>query len=437
MDTKIIREDIDDYSRRNTRKDSYKNRVFDGNRLTQDEYTGKKLFYSKNGVNAAVGQERHYTTETTANVDHVIPIDTMIERYGDKITPEQLKKITNSDYNLAITSEKINKAKGKMSNHEYLYKQFREGNSKSITTTYNMLHREATANIANHSAVTVTAVSNNVGNVLKIDSTSLNKEAENTARTTGRAMQSGTDAALISLTVSSINNLVSVATGEKDLGTAVKDIARDTVTSAVSGAGLQLAQEAVVGVANFAGNTAMVTALQNLPVAQIAVAISVGNSVMRFINDDISAEECVTEILLNGAGILAFNIGMTVGGPAGAIIASVVVGQISKTILEYKQTQKLNAEKERKFNSIVCEALLEMEKQRKNLQQMIAEKYSHWDNSFDNGFKLIYISAIENDIDGITDGLNSILSIFNKNAKFSTIEEFNVFFDNIDAELTL
>ena len=136
-------------------------------------------------------------------------------------------------------------------------------------------------------------------------------------------------------------------------------------------------------------------------------------------------------------GAFAYSLGMAVGGPAGAVIGSIVVAQISKSILEYRQCQKLNEEKEQQISCIVSEALVEMEKQRKYLQQIITQKYDRWDNAFDSGFEQIFASAIENDVDGISNGLNTILCIFNERAKFETIQEFNTFFDNADSVLTL
>ena len=49
------------------------------------------------------------------------------------------KKNINSDFNVAFTSETLNRSKSRMSNHEYLYEKFKVGNSESLTTTHNIL----------------------------------------------------------------------------------------------------------------------------------------------------------------------------------------------------------------------------------------------------------------------------------------------------------
>ena len=438
MDDNITRQEIDDFRRRNSKKDSYKNRIFNYKRSTNDEYTGEKLYYSSKGKTATVEQPRHYSTEKTANVDHVVPIDQMIDKYGGVVSKEQLRRITNSDYNLAVTSEARNKSKLNMSNHEYLYKKFKNGTAESITTTYNMLQNEATATVSNFADVIVTSVSEKTGKVLKVDKKILRQTTNKIGDTTHSAVNSGTSAALMSLATSSINNITFFASGEKDLDEALRDVGRDAAGSFVGAEGLDLTQQAISDILKHCRNSERAKMLSmDLPIAEISTIIMVGNSVIKYISDDITAEECVTEILMNGAGAMAYSLGMVIGGPAGAIISSVVVAQISITVLEYKQAKKLSTEKECQINHLVGEALIEMEKQRKNLQQMINEKYTEWDVVFDVGFKQIFVSAIDNNVDGITEGLNTILCIFNERAKFCTINEFNLFFDDSDSILVL
>lgn len=44
-------------------------------------------------------------------------------------------------------------------------------------------------------------------------------------------------------------------------------------------------------------------------------------------------------------------------------------------------------------------------------------------------------SIIDDDLGGMSDGLNSILGIFNKGCEFSSLEEFDEFFFDSNAEL--
>ncbi len=118
---------------------------------------------------------------------------------------------------------------------------------------------------------------------------------------------------------------------------------------------------------NYNGNSEAVKTLnRDLTIAEITM-IMVGNSIIQYINEDITAEECVTEILLNGAGTIVYQLGLIAGGSLGVIIITIIVSQISKTALEYRQFQKINMEKENQINTIGRESLIEMEYQRRKL----------------------------------------------------------------------
>ena len=417
----IKRQDIDDFGKRNSNKDSYKNRYFDGKRSAIDEYTGERVFYSSKG---------HY--KTTANIDHVIPIDQLTKRYGKDVSKAELKSIANSDYNLATTSEALNKAKSNMSNHEYLWKKLKNGDPEDFTTTYNMLHKEASSETAVFARVKTSKISTKVKKLTK------NNIDFNPSKSVGKAVNAGTASALIALTISSCNNLAQIAAGEKSIGEAVKDIAFDSGSSFVSSAGVSLMQDGVVNICKeYASKDIAKFVAQDLPIAEITTVVMVGRSVLRCLNGEITEEECATEIILNGAGYFAFKIGMLCGGPAGAVVASLIVSQISATVLKYQQEKKIAAKRMAQFNRIVSDALIALEKQKNILADFREKEREKLAKAFNTGFEYIQLSILQNNVDGITDGLNCILSVFNEKCAFQSLDEFNDFFDNEEAVLVL
>lgn len=419
----IKRQDIDDFGKRNSNKDSYKNRYFDGKRSAIDEYTGERVFYSSKG---------HYTTKTTANIDHVIPIDQLTKRYGKDVSRAELKSIANSDYNLATTSEALNKAKSNMSNHEYLWKKLKNGDPEDFTTTYNMLHKETSSETAVFASVKTSKISTKVKKLTK------NNIDFNPSKSVGKAVNAGTASALIALTISSCNNLAQIAAGEKSIGEAVKDIAFDSGSSFVSSAGVSLMQDGVVNICKeYASKDIAKFVAQDLPIAEITTAVMVGRSVLRCLDGEITEEECATEIILNGAGYFAFKIGMLCGGPAGAVVASLIVSQISATVLKYQQEKKIAAKRMAQFNRIVSDALIALEKQKDILADFREKEREKLAKAFNTGFEYIQISILQNNVDGITDGLNCILSVFNEKCTFQSLDEFNEFFDDENAVLVL
>ncbi len=420
---KLTRKDVDDFGRRNNNKDSYKNRYFNGQRSAVDEYTGQTLYYSSKG---------RFTTKTTANIDHVVPLDQLIKRYGKDVSKAELKRIANSDYNLATTSEALNKAKSNKSNHEYLLDKIKKGDPEDVATSYNMLSKEASSEAAVFADAKTSKFSGKIKKLTK------NTIDINPSKSVGKAVHTGTASALIALTISSCNNLAQIAAGEKSVGEALKDIAVDSGSSFASSAGVSLAQDGVVSICKeYAGKDIAKFVAQELPIAEITTVIVIGRSVLRCLDGEISEEECATEILLSGAGYLAFKVGFACGGPAGAVIASLVVSQISATVLKYQQEKKIVAKRLAKFNRIVSDALVALEEQKKILVNLREKEREKLEKAFNTGFEYIQISILQNNVEGIADGLNCILSIFNEKCAFQSVDEFNEFFDDESAVLVL
>jgi len=141
---RFTRQDIDDVYKRNNASNSYKNRAFEGKRTARDEYTGERIYYSDK---SRKGVKRHYKTSSTSNIDHVTPVDKLIERYSTDLTKAQIKQMANADYNLSNTNEALNKSKGAMTNYEYLKDKQRKGNPESFETTVRMLNKEAKSEV--------------------------------------------------------------------------------------------------------------------------------------------------------------------------------------------------------------------------------------------------------------------------------------------------
>lgn len=424
----IKRQDIDDFGKRNSNKDSYKNRYFDGKRSAIDEYTGERVFYSSKG---------HYTTKKTANVDHIVPLDQLIKQYGNEISKSDLKRIANADSNLAITNEALNKAKSNATNLKFAFDLtidgIKKGKPQNLTTAYNMAVKGVSGRTGTVTNIATTKLSNNVSRWTK---GKIEIPKNNIA---GNMAGAGTEAALIALTISSLTNLAMVACGDKSIDTALQDIAVDSGGSFVSTAGIQGTQEAVNTIyQNYASSATKNLIGSALPTAQIITTIMVTRSVIKYLDGEITEEECAAEIITGSAGMIAFQLGL-ISNPVGvgAIVVTLVVSQISKTILKYQQEKKIAAKRMAQFNRIVSDALIALEKQKNILADFREKEREKLAKAFNTGFEYIQLSILQNNVDGITDGLNCILSVFNEKCAFQSLDEFNDFFDNEEAVLVL
>ena len=248
------------------------------------------------------------------------------------------------------------------------------------------------------------------------------------------AVTAGTETALITLTVSGLNNLACVASGQKDLETALKDVAADTVSSFASGAGVRMTQEAVAGIANALGATQAANFIANeFPSAEIAMAVMTCNTVKQYLDGRISIEDCAVQIIANGAGTLAYQLGMAVGGPAGAVVASVVMTQITTAVIEYRQEQKLLKEQAAEAERLLAHAASEIARQREQLRSLVRKESTRWEHTINTGFEVVLCSAANHDVSGISRGLNMILHEFNETVLYPSLNDFDRDFYDLDA----
>lgn len=253
------------------------------------------------------------------------------------------------------------------------------------------------------------------------------------------AVNVGTQTALVALTVSGLNNLVNIASGEKDVETALKDIATDVSSSFISSAGLRMTQDVVVSTANlFGAQKVAEIAAQQVPVAEIAMAAMTINSVKKYLDGNISAEDCVVQIIQNGTGAIACQLGAAIGGPAGAVVASIVMTQITTAVEEYRQEKKLTKKRDAEIQNLLTEAQTELQRQQRSLREYTEQELGRWDTAIDSGFQTIMDATMANDADGIAAGLDTIMNLFGTQVKYKSLSEFEKdFFSDTSTVLTL
>lgn len=391
-------------------KQNYKDKVFgdkqtyygpiSGKTLHKSENAAKNKYHMKNkdGENISSAYAK-YSAET----DHIIPLENIHKRCKNNpfLSDKDLKEIANIEENYRILSKSINTSKGKKSDFEVA---FDKNNDMSFEGRKELIEGKLKSEVAVNKKIAGTTLKN-----AGIAATSV-----------------ATETALITLAVSGINNIIDVANGKKSAGEAVEDVAVNTVSSSGAAAANFIVGKIVkdgIGIP-----------IDMIPSAQVAMVAMTAVSVVKYLDGELSGEECALEIIKNGAGAVAFAIGSTLG-PIGSIVTTVVVSQICATIIDIQQKMRADKtfikEKEKELNNVVKEGLAELERQRQHLQAVINEEFEKWDKAFDYGFAKIIDSALNNDFEGMSEGLGSILGIFDKKVLFSNLEEFDkVFFDD-------
>lgn len=400
------------YDSQAARKKFHESQFGDKKTITDD--SGEILHKSHDSAKSKYGEKR--ASFHQAEADHIDPLKDIHERVEKDplkkafLTDEDIKEIGNRKKNFQELSKHENaskKEKRELQRGIETHDVKRAVKGLKIQTETDLM---LTGRAIKNAAVAATAI---------------------TAGAAGAAIETGKETALVALTVSGLNNLAYVASGQKDLETALEDVASDTVSSFTSGASVRMAQEIVAGVANVCGADQIANFVANkFPAAEIAMAAMTFNTMKRYLNGDISAEDCAFQIIANGAGALAYQFGMAIGGPAGAIVASVVMTQITNAILEYKQEQKIQKERAAEIDRVLSHAMAEITRQRNNLRAYVQADLDRWDNAINSGFEMILFSAMNNNSIGVADGLNMILTLFNDHVLYPSLEAFDKDFYN-------
>ena len=97
-------------------------------------------------------------------------------------------------------------------------------------------------------------------------------------------MRTGANAALVTLTVSGINSLVSVAQGDKSLEEALHDVAVGSAKTFISASSVDLTRKAVSFIAERTQSEILAgLSSATIPAAEIAMVVMVGSSVKRYL----------------------------------------------------------------------------------------------------------------------------------------------------------
>lgn len=347
--------------------------------------------------------------------DHIDPLKNIQDRHKENtlLTDQDIEEVGNRKRNLQELNKRDNTSKGASSEFEVGIK---ERNIKRAT-------RGAKAQIETDVLLTGRSIKNGV--VMATDSI---------ANATPNAIRASGETALVALALSGISNLSDIAAGRKDVSEALECVAKDTACSAASGFGINLTQNVVADIASQCGaNDVAIFIAQELPIAQVAVAVMTVNTVKRYLDGHITQEECAVEIITNGAGAVAFHLGMVAGGPAAAVVASIVVSQISNTIREYQQEKKIQRAREAEFNRVMRHAEAEVAHQYGKLIDYTSEELARWNVTIQDGFELIFQAALDDDCTGVAKGIDTILGLFNKNVLFPDIDSFERDFYDVNA----
>lgn len=436
-------------------KAEYRDKMFGEKQTYDDPVSGKTLhrsqtaaqnkYHMKNSEGVHVSSK---WAEHSAEVDHINALKDVHKKVKNNpfLTDDDFKNIMNSDENYRILSKSDNTAKGAKNDWQVILDK---NNGMSVDGRVQMAKQKVKADAA-------------------INSRFASKTAENA----GREFIAGSKDMLIDsaipLTAEAVRRMVHVVQGDESLEDAVKGMAKTTMDIAVAGGSKRLIKDVVSAQLEANKSAALQSVLNSSHLSQIlSVSMIVKESAVRYINGEINETEFFEEVGEKGTSMVAGMIGGQVGREIGEIVGSIigtavlpgigtavgytaggVVGEVlgviittaaCSAIVSVFHTSK-NLEqyrlKEAQINRLEKEALREMENQRKRFADIVQQEYQIWDETIQSSFDQILRCACEEtyDLQGVTEGLDRILSVFGKKVRFNSMDEYEA---QLDQTLTL
>lgn len=427
------------------RKAEFKGKQFGDKNTYEDTISGKILHKSQSATqnkyhmrnsNGEVISSKW--SEHSAETDHINSLKAVHEKVKSNpfLSDGDFKEIMNSDENYRLLSKSLNTSKGDASDWKLVFDK-----ESDISTQ----GRVQLAKEKIRSDVALTA-----------------KFAARTSQNVGKEFTAGAKDSLVNLaiplTVEAVSKLIRVAQGEESLEYATKDMAKISLNVAVAGGTNKVAIDLISS--QFANSSSVV--LKNIAgnnqVGQIvAVALIVQESAFQYINGEIDGKEFMQQVGNKGATMVAGMIGGQVGRELGAIIGGVVgstvlpvigtgvgvvagdiIGQVLGTIITsvacgaivtaFSMMKHMDDYKirEDEISQIKNDAIREIEYQRIRFREIVEHEYNVWNDTIQKGFKQILQNSYEEtcNIQGITEGIDKVLSVFGKKVRFKNAEEY-------------
>lgn len=412
MSRKFLRNELDDIGKRKL----YESRVLNGRTTTIDAYTGNKIY-----------KNNRYTPHRRLNTDHVIPIKQGYSLYGDYLTVKELREILAQDYNLAITNERLNKAKGCKSNLKFIIDNFGNLDSYDLNVIgiTKMLLYGTNANFNFNKDAVTKILSNNIRSCeIKLNdiSQSSNKNIKDLKLNDEMKFM------LYSTALSSAQILYRSYNGKLTRSETAKEIAKET--------GLMIGSVIIDEMLNEIGKLLEKEGLGNVTefinIQSIVTSINSSITIMRYINSEIDGYQCINSLIFNIIKSPLYAIAYAAGGPLAALITTSIVSdiqyKISAWIIEWQSEVRLSKKQMRRYDKLIEDFNNKINSDRSVISKYIEKQNHLFDSQVLNGYYNLCFSIKNDNSKGITDGLNQILKYFNKEVIFKDLKSFDEFF---------
>ncbi|PHI30047.1 hypothetical protein [Budvicia aquatica] len=251
--------------------------------------------------------------------------------------------------------------------------------------------------------------------------------------------------AVIGGAISLLVNAFNVVTQDKTLDAAMKDIAADTGKAGALGYGTAFVGSAIKSALQQSEHQVLRTiAGTSAPTLVVNICLSLGCSIKRYANGEISEAELLTDVGEKGTGMLSSGMMAALGQMAIPIpiVGAAIGGMIGYTLsslfyqsaLEAARGVELSRERLEHIRAIEVTARARIAKTQAVLDDFARREIPQLRKETEQLFNAVIHSS--DNIDDLTFAINDYATLLGKKLQFQTMTEFEVFMDS-DQPLTL
>ena len=249
-------------------------------------------------------------------------------------------------------------------------------------------------------------------------------------------MKSAESAAIIGGSVSIIRNLVELCKEEKEPEEAIRDVIKDTASTAVVGYGTGVAGTAIKGaMQNAKSEYFRAISKTNIAGTVAVVAVDATKTLVKYFSGEINGLECFETLGEQGTGMVASAMFAAVGqvaipipvigGMIGGMMGYALSSATYRVLLESLKDAEL-AKEEREQIEKACEEHIAMLRQyRAELEEVMNKYLVNTSESFRSCFTGIKKALDIGDVDLVISYANSITENLGGKPAFATMEEFD------------
>lgn len=394
-----------------------------------DPYTGDELVLTQAQAKASYGDD---WAKHAAEADHIKPLERIYAETADLpwLTTDDIRTAANSPDNLRVISRKVNNTKRKRTNEEFVKDNYREDEGIDFTEEGEQAALRD-GDIADYSIRR------------QLERTSV----ENMLETSHQAGLAGAqNAGIMAGAMSAIRNMVAVIKGEKETEEAIADTVKDAGRATVAGYAMSGGLTAVShSLSNSKSKFIQSLIKSNVPGKIITAVMTVGDTLKRYGNGEITTQQCLIELGERGLNLGTMGYSMAVGqalipipvigGAIGALVGTALTSNYYHNLINTLQQKELEHQERLRIIAECREAAEQTKAFRMKLESYLKQYFREYQDCFDSAIKSMKFSFATGDANGVIAGANQITAKLGGRVDYETVDEFWDYFDSTEIDI--